>query len=73
MIEYEFSLHISSDEYLHYYQGVAKAVQVRTECGKLIQFSADKIRQFVLEDGVHGRFIIRLDNKHKFLSVRRIR
>lgn len=71
MTEFEFTLHLSTEEYLHFYQGRANAIQVRTFCGKTIQFPADKMRDFVLKDGVHGTFIIQLDNKNKFLSMRR--
>ena len=71
MTEFEFNLHFSAEEYLLYYEGAAKFIQVRTTCGKTIQFSADKVRSFVLEDGVHGTFIIRLDDNYKFLSLRK--
>ena len=72
MTEYEFMLHFSADEYLQYYEGIAKSVQVQSECGKLIQFPADKLREFVLSGGIHGRFVIKLDNKNKFLSIKRL-
>ena len=71
MTEFEFNLHLSAEEYLQYYEGAAKYIQVRSSCGKTIQFSADKVRSFVLKDGVHGTFIIQLDDHHKFLSIRK--
>ncbi|MDH5600307.1 MAG: DUF2835 domain-containing protein [Gammaproteobacteria bacterium] len=71
MIEYEFSLHLSAEEYLQYYEGVVKYIQVQSSCGKTLQFPADKVRQFVLTDGVHGSFIIRLTDNNKFVSIRR--
>ena len=73
MTKYEFTLHFSAEEYLQYYEGIAKAIQVRSHCGKLIQFSADKMREFVLSDGVHGVFEVRLDKNNKFLSIIKIR
>jgi hypothetical protein len=72
MTEFEFTLHLSAEEYLQYYEGVATSIQVRSHCGKTIQFSADKMREFVLQDGVHGTFIMQLDNKNKFLSIKKI-
>lgn len=72
MIEFEFTLHLSADEYLQFYEGVAKAIQVRSRCGKTIQFPAEKMRDYVLADGVHGDFAIQLDDKNKFLSIRRL-
>ena len=73
MIELEFELHLSAEEYLQYYQGLAKAIHVRSKCGKTMQFSADKMRQFVLQEGIHGTFIMQLDDNNKFLSVRKIK
>jgi len=73
MTEYEFTLHFTAEEYLQYYEGLAKFIQVRSKCGKTIQFSADKMREFVLSDGVHGTFIMKLDDNNKFLSVRRLK
>jgi hypothetical protein len=72
MTEYEFTAHFSAAEYLQYYEGIAKAIQVKSKCGKIIQFPADKMREFVLREGVQGTFIIRLDNNNKFLSIRRV-
>lgn len=72
MTEYEFTLHLSAEEYLQYYEGIARSIQVRSRCGKTIQFPADKMREFVLKDGVHGSFIIQLNENNKLLSIRRI-
>jgi len=72
MIEYEFTLHLSAEEYLQYYEGYAKFIQVKSHCGKTIQFSAEKVRQFVLKDGIHGSFRIQLNDDNKFLSIKRI-
>lgn len=73
MTEFEFNLNLSAEEYLQYYEGVAKAIQVRSFCGNLIQFPADKMREFVLKEGIHGTFVMRLDANNKFLSVKKIR
>lgn len=72
MIEYEFSLHLSAEEFLQYYEGVAKFIQVQSRCGKTLQFPADKMRKFVLKDGIHGSFIIQLNKNNKFVSIRRL-
>lgn len=73
MVKFEFTLHLSSEEYLQYYEGAAKAIQVQSSCGKTIQFPAIKMREFVLKEGVHGTFVIELDSKNKFLSIKKIR
>lgn len=72
MTEYEFTLHLSAEEYLQYYEGIAKSIQVISLCGKIIQFPADKMREFVLKDGIHGSFVIQLNENNKFLSIRRL-
>ena len=72
MTKYEFKLHISAADYLQYYEGYAQAIQVRSYCGKLIQFPADKMREFVLKEGIHGEFVMHLDNNNKFISVKRM-
>ena len=72
MTEFKFNLNLSAENYLQYYEGAAKAIQVKSFCGKTIQFPADKMREFVLEDGVHGTFVICLDDNNKFLSVKKI-
>ncbi len=71
MTEFEFKLHLTTEEYLQYYEGMANSIQVHSACGKIIQFPAEKMRNFVLKNGVHGTFIIELDNKNKFISLRK--
>lgn len=73
MTEFEFNLHLSAEEYLQYYEGVVKAIQVKSFCGKTIRFPADKMREFVLQEGIHGTFKMRLDANNKFISVRKIK
>ena len=73
MTSFEFNLRLSAEEYLQYYEGLAKAVQVQSFCGKTIQFPADKVREFVLKDGIHGTFVIHLDENNKFLSIKKLR
>ena len=70
MTEFEFTLHLSAEEYLQFYEGVAKFIQVRSHCGKTIEFPAEKMRKFVLKDGIHGVFVMQLDNKNKLLSLK---
>lgn len=72
MTKFEFTLHFSTEECLQYYEGRAKFIQVRSKCGKLIQFPADKMREHILRDGVHGHFVMSLDDKNKFISLIRI-
>ncbi|HFD33366.1 MAG TPA: DUF2835 family protein [Gammaproteobacteria bacterium] len=72
MTEHDFVLHLSAEEYLRFYEGVAKAIQVESTSGKTIRFPANKMRQFVLADGIHGTFRMQLEN-NKIISIIRLR
>jgi Protein of unknown function (DUF2835) len=70
--EARFHLHISAEDYLSYYQGAAKYVMVTTHGGSSIQFSAHLLRPFVGHDGVHGEFVLRYDQGHKFVGLEKV-
>lgn len=65
----KFSLNISAEEYLRYYQGTGKTVVAIEEGGRQIQFPAAKLRPFVSHDGVQGWYEIEFDHNHKFISL----
>lgn len=67
-----FSLRISPDVYLAYYQGVASAVAVKSFDGRNIQFPAKILQQFVTREGVNGTFEMDFDANNKFVAIRRI-
>ena len=67
-----FSLSISTEQYQAYYQGSAKFVRVQAEDGRSLKFPADKLQQFVLHDGIKGRFEIVFDDNNKLVSLKRI-
>ncbi|MCC6207228.1 MAG: DUF2835 domain-containing protein [Gammaproteobacteria bacterium] len=70
--EITFTLNISPDEYLRYYQGAARHVVVRGRDGRTVQFPAGLLRGFVSHDGVHGEFRLRFDASNKLVSLDRI-
>ncbi len=72
MREVRFSLVISAEEMLRYYQGAAQNVLVTTDRGLKLQFPAEHLRRFVTEQGVRGRFAIRFDANNRFVDLRRI-
>ncbi|MBV1930290.1 MAG: DUF2835 domain-containing protein [Porticoccaceae bacterium] len=66
-----FTLNISSQEYLAYYQG--KASQVRIKDGSRITlFPAEGLRPFVTHTGIHGRFKLIYDKNNKFVSLEKV-
>lgn len=66
------NLHISTDEFLKLYQGVAENVVTRAVDGRTVQFPARILKPFVQYDGVKGRFQILFDNQGKFQRIERI-
>lgn len=72
MSEYRFRLAISAEDYLAYYQGVARQVVVTLANGQRLQFPADALRPFVLRDGVHGEFVLRVTAQNKLQGLERI-
>jgi hypothetical protein len=67
-----FRLAISADDYLAYYQGVARAVLVRAEDGRRVRFPAGALQPFVSHQGVHGLFELCFDAGNKLTELRRI-
>ena len=67
-----FTLAISSDKYLSYYQGRARDVSVIADDGSRIKFPAEHLRPFVMHDGVSGRFELVFDENYKFVALRKI-
>lgn len=67
-----FRLAISADDYLAYYQGVARAVIVQAEDGRRVRFPAGALQPFVSHQGVHGLFELCFDAQNKLTGLRRI-
>lgn len=69
---FRFSLDISSEAYLNYYQGRARTVIVQAEDGRRVQFPADALRPYVTRAGIQGRFELVTDAGHKLIELRRL-
>jgi hypothetical protein len=67
-----FTLSISYEDYLRYYQGRARSVSASADDGRRIEFPAEHLRPFVLHDGVRGRFELVFDENNKFIELRKI-
>ena len=72
MKKMRFSLDISPEKYIAYYEGAAKFVRVYTEEGLSLKFPASELQKYITRDGVQGRFEILFDDKHKLVSLKRI-
>ena len=72
MNEYYFSLSISRDEYLRYYQGQAVAVVVTDMHGRTIRFPANALRTHVDHTGIHGRFRLVTNEENRLQRLERM-
>lgn len=71
MQRYYFTLSISHQNYLRYYQGSAARVVVKAHDGRTVSLPAVKFRRFVLHDGIHGSFCLTVDDQQRFQSLER--
>ena len=64
-----FRLSLSAEEFLRYYQGQVRQIQVISEGGRTIRFPAAALRPYLTHSGIHGRFEIRFDDNNKFTDM----
>jgi len=69
---YAFKLHLSSEQYLDYYRGVARAVVVRADTGQTVQFPASLLQKHVTTEGIHGNFVLLCDDKNKVVELQKL-
>ncbi len=66
-----FSIGLSYQAFLPYYQGSIDKVQVFDEQGRCIWISGRHLRKFLTKEGIIGRFCLTLDSHGKFVSIER--
>ena len=67
-----FYLDISAQQYLSYYKGSAKFVNVQTDHGRSLKFPASELQKFVTHSGIHGRFEIEFNEQYKLMILSRV-
>lgn len=67
-----FSLNISADEVMKYYQGRANALVTHTDRGVSLRLPVKNFRPFVDEHGLRGHFEIVLDEENKLVSLKKL-
>ena len=70
MKTYSFVLRLSQSELMKYYSGTARNVMVKDITGFTLQIPAEILRPFVSREGVHGRFVLQVDDNGKFIDIR---
>ncbi|NOQ89881.1 MAG: DUF2835 family protein [Gammaproteobacteria bacterium] len=63
---------ISSQQYLSYYKGSSKFVNVQTDYGRSLKFPASELQKFVTRSGIQGRFEIEFHEQYKLVSLSRL-
>jgi hypothetical protein len=69
--EVRFSLSISSVQFLSFYRGRAREIQVRRVEGRVVRFPANILRPFMTDAGVRGEFVLEFDECSKFIRIRK--
>ena len=69
---FEFSLSLSAEQYLAYYQGAASKVVVRCTDGQSIQFPARLLTRFVTNQGIQGQFVLTCSDDMKGSTLARL-
>jgi hypothetical protein len=71
MMEYYFSIKMSTQEFLPYYKGHVQNIVVTSITGETVQFPAMHIRSFLTPNGILGHFCLKTEN-NKFISLSKI-
>ncbi|KGJ92839.1 DUF2835 domain-containing protein [Colwellia psychrerythraea] len=71
-MKYYFSLNITTNEFLPYYQGKVQNVVVTTTQGIKVQFPAMHLRKYLAASGIQGYFCLQT-KQNKFLSLAKIK
>ena len=62
-------LHIPSHQLVDYYRGQVRTARARAITGQMVQFPVSALQKHILKEGVHGRFRIEFDERHKFIGL----
>ena len=68
-MELYFSLNVSYDAFLPYYQGLAEKVEVRDQHGRVLHINGKYFRPFLTPQGIRGKFKLMLNNDGSFKSL----
>jgi hypothetical protein len=71
-VELYFSLRVTYEDFLPYYQGVAAKVLVKDTKGRDLLINGRHFRPFVNSRGVNGNFKLTLDGQGNFISMEQL-
>lgn len=70
-MKYYFSIKITTNEFLPYYEGTIQNVVVTTSQGVKVQFPAMHLRKYLTVSGIQGEFCLQTQ-ENKFLSLSKL-
>ena len=69
MEHFTVELHISMQEFQAWYAGAVTSIQAVDENGLKLRFPARILRPFLRHEGIHGRFLITINENRRFHSI----
>ncbi|PQJ66902.1 DUF2835 domain-containing protein [Photobacterium angustum] len=72
MRSFTFRVNISYQVFLQHYSGAASSAVVVTESGLKLQLPAVRLRPFLTQMGVRGRFQVAVDNNNKLTTLTKL-
>ena len=67
-----FSLSVSYEAFLPYYQGVVDEVQVRDYQGRVLHINGKYFRPYLTPQGINGQFKLTLNSDGSFKSLNKL-
>lgn len=64
-----FRLSLAAEDFLRYYQGQIRQIQVTSEDGRTVRFPASALRPYLTHSGIHGRFEIHFDEHNRLAGL----
>ncbi len=69
---YRFSMHLTTEQVLWYYQGQIKSVVVQAETGERVQLELRHFKPFIRHEGVKARFELVTSMHGNFIALKKI-
>lgn len=70
-MKYYFTINLSAQDYMPYYQGLVQNIVVTAHNGKRVQFPAMHLRNFLSPAGIYGKFCLETA-ENKFISLTKL-
>lgn len=72
MRRYDFSVGISADKLKAYYRGEVQNAVITSHEGLRLQLPIDAFRPYITNNGIHGIFMVYVDDNNKLIQIDKI-